>query len=306
MNYRFSGHESFPCRYAWLPKAFQAVEDDPKIFADEEKAMVKLGVGKNMVRAIRFWVQVAGVAESSKGEYAVTSFGEAIFSQNGLDPFLEDISTLWLIHWNFSTHVDDPLFAWDFLLNSWQHPEISRSEVLRAFQKEAERHERTLSPVTLEQHFDIFLHTYIPTRSPKGEILEDNLDCPLVELELIQTVGERKLESGKRETIFAFRREEKPEISAALFHYCLDDFWNKRRPHEKTISFRDVSVSAGSPGQIFKLPEWNLRERLELIEKESKGAFVYQESAGMQRITRSGLSQKELLERIYASEDVRI
>ena len=306
MSYRFSGHESFPCRYAWLPKAFQAVEDDPKIFADEEKAIVKLGVGKNMVRAIRFWVQVAGVAESSKGEFASTNFGKAIFSQNGFDPFLEDIRTLWLIHWNFSTHVDDPLFAWDFLLNNWQHPDISRSEVLRAFQKEAERHERILSPVTLEQHFDIFLHTYIPTRSPKGEILEDNLDSPLVELDLIQAVGERKLESGKREAIYAFRREEKPEIRAELFHYCLNDFWNKRQPHEKTISFRDVAVSHGSPGQIFKLPEWNLRERLELIEQESKGAFVYQESAAMQRITRSGLSQEELLARIYAPEDINV
>lgn len=304
MNYRFSGHESFPCRYAWLPKAFQAVEEDTRIFADEENAIVKLGVGKNMVRAIRFWVQVAGVAESAKGEYAVTSFGKAIFSHNGFDPFLEDIRTLWLIHWNFSTHVDDPLFAWDFLLNNWQHPDISRTEVLRAFQKEAERFGRTLSPVTLEQHFDIFLHTYIPTRSTKGEILEDNLDSPLVELDLIQAIGERKLESGKREAIFAFRREEKPEIRPELFHYCLNDFWNKRQPHEKTISFRDVAVSHGSPGQIFKLPEWNLRERLESIEQESKGAFVYQESSAMQRITRRGLTQEDLLARIYASKDV--
>lgn len=64
-----------------------------------------------MVRAIRFWVQVAGVAESVKGKFSVTSFGKAIFPQDGFDPFLEDIRTLWLIRWNFSTHVDDPLFS---------------------------------------------------------------------------------------------------------------------------------------------------------------------------------------------------
>lgn len=57
--YKISGHETFPCRYAWLPKAFLAIESDPKVFADEEKAMVTLGVGKNMVRAIRFWAQAA-------------------------------------------------------------------------------------------------------------------------------------------------------------------------------------------------------------------------------------------------------
>ena len=64
------------------------------------------------------------------------------------------------------------LFAWDLLLNHWQSPEISRSAVLRAFRKVADKEPRPPSDVTLEQHFDTFLHTYFPTRSRKGEILE--------------------------------------------------------------------------------------------------------------------------------------
>jgi uncharacterized protein DUF4007 len=73
MNFRFSGHETFPCRYTWLPKAFKAIKDDPRAFTDEESAMVKLGVGKNMVRAMRFWAQVANVvAPRVEGGYAVT------------------------------------------------------------------------------------------------------------------------------------------------------------------------------------------------------------------------------------------
>jgi signal transduction histidine kinase len=52
-DYRFSGHESFPCRYAWLPKAVSALQDNPQIFSTEEReAISELGVGKNMVRAI--------------------------------------------------------------------------------------------------------------------------------------------------------------------------------------------------------------------------------------------------------------
>src|SRR5437879_10801917 len=66
MNYRFSGHETFPCRYAWLPKAYRALDGDPAGLSDDEQAMVDLGVGKNMVRAIRFWVQASGIAVSSK------------------------------------------------------------------------------------------------------------------------------------------------------------------------------------------------------------------------------------------------
>lgn len=289
VNYKFSGHETFPCRYAWLPKAYLTITENQRVFSDEEKAMVSMGVGKNMVRAIRFWAQASGVAEPvSEGGYKITDFGRALLSRDGFDPFLEDKRTLWLIHWQLSTHVSEPLFAWDFLLNKWPYPELTRTEALRAFEQESKRLGRNLSPVTLEQHFDTFLHTYVPTRSRKGEILEDNLDCPLVELELIQKVGEREYgDGGRREPIYVFRRESKPEVTSELFIYCLNDFWARRRLTEKTLTFRDVSVAHGSPGQVFKLPEWDVRERLERIKDDSNGAFSYQESASLQQVKRN-------------------
>jgi hypothetical protein len=301
MAFKFSGHETFPCRYAWLPKAYGAIAADAEAFANEDDAMINLGVGKNMVRSIRFWVQAAGIAEPRKaGGYEVTGFGKAVFARRGFDPFLEDTRTLWLIHWNLASETEDPLFAWDYLLNLWQEPEFSRASVLRAFRKEAEKQERPLSDVTLEQHFETFLHTYVPTRSRKGDIQEDNLDCPLVELELIQQVGERRLgESGKREPIYAFRRDEKPGVTPELFAYCLDEFWKRRRPAEKTLTFRDVAFGHGGPGQLFKLPEWDVRQRLEAIETESGGAFRYRESAALQQLFRGEAKDRDLLRAIY-------
>jgi len=161
---------------------------------------------------------------------------------------------------------------------------------------------KKLSPVTLEHHFTTFLHTYTPTRSKKGEVLEDNLDCPLVELELIQKIGERSSGGpGRREPIYAFRVEEKPEISAELFAYCLNDFWDHQYAQEKTLAFRLITVEAGSPGQVFKLPEQAIRDRLESIERDSKGVFAFQESAAHQQVIRAKApDEKDLLERIYS------
>lgn len=289
-SFRFSGHETFPCRYTWLPKAYAGVADtaNPLTFTDEESAMIRLGVGKNMVRSIRFWVQAASVASAKKGGgYEPTAFGTAILGKDGFDPFLEDVRTLWLIHWNLSTHVAEPLFAWDYLLNRWSLPELSRTAALQAFRAEADRQERPLSAITLEQHFDTFLHSYVPTRSRKGDIQEDNLDCPLVELELLQAVGERRVDStGRRETIYAFRKDEKPEITPELFAYCLDDFWHRRRSAEQTLTFRDVAFGHGSPGQIFKLSEWDVRQRLEALSAHTDGRFRYTESAAQQQVSR--------------------
>ncbi|MBV9468835.1 MAG: DUF4007 family protein [Abitibacteriaceae bacterium] len=305
INFRFSGHETFPCRYAWLPKAYAALNENERLFSDEDNAMVRLGVGKNMVRAIRFWAQLAGVSEILPNQrgYRVTPFGHAILSDYGFDPYFEDIRTLWLLHWKFSAHTKEPMFAWYFLLNQWPHPELSRPEVLRAFRAEAEKQERPLSDVTLEQHFDTFLHTYIPTRGRKGEVLEDNLDCPLTELRLLLTVSERTID-GRREAIYAFRREDKPDITPTLLAYCIADFWRWQRPNETTLSFQEVAVAPGSVGQIFKIPEPDLRDRLETLQADSGGLLDYQASAATPRLVRNyeigdEQAEAELLASVY-------
>ncbi|MCI0724325.1 MAG: DUF4007 family protein [Acidobacteria bacterium] len=305
-KYRVSGHESFTCRYTWLPKAVHGLRKNPKLFADEAEAMVDLGVGKNMVRSIRFWAQAMGVVTARKnGEYCLTDFGVSLLGERGRDPFLEDIRTLWLLHWKLATDVENPLLAWDYLLNRWQDPELIPSQALRALEKEATRETEGVSPVTLEQHFNTFLHTYVPTHGRKGEVQEDNLDCPLVELEFIVKVGDRELDrsSGRREPIYTFNREEKQEITPELFTYCLDDFWTTRHKGESTMPFREVAHGHGSPGQIFKLPEEDIRARVELLAKQSGGLFTYSESANLQQIRKLvERRNSELLKEIYSAE----
>lgn len=310
-TYRISGHETFPCRYTWLPKAVRGLHANPKLFSDEEEAMVTLGVGKNMVRSIRFWSQAAGMTTLGMkgGGHVLTQLGRILLGERGLDPFLEDIRTLWLIHWNLSTDIENPLLAWDYLLNRWQEPELVPSSALKALQKEAEKQNERLSLVTLEQHFDTFLHTYVPTRGHKGKVQEDNLDCPLVELELLIRVGERQLDpsSGKRETVYSFRREEKPDITPELFVYCLNAFWQKHHAVEATLALREVAHGHGSPGQIFKLPEEDIRTRVDALARQTNGLFVYQETASQQQIQKTGDGDYiGLLKKIYSGDAIHV
>lgn len=305
--YRVSGHESFPCRYTWLPKAVRGLRENPKLFSDDADAMVNLGVGKNMVRSIRFWSQVAGMmtVAAKGGGYAATDLGRWVLGEDGLDPFLEDIRTLWLIHWNLSTDVEKPLLAWDYLLNRWQEPDLVPSRALKALQREAARQDDDFSDVTLEQHLETFFHTYVPTRGRKGEVQEDNLDCPLVELEFIIRIGDRESDhsEGRREPVYDFRREEKPEISPKLFAYCLNDFWEKRHPDDATLAFREIAHGHGSPGQIFKLPEDDVRMRVEREAKHLTSFFTYVESANIQQIRRnSKCDRHKLINSIYSRE----
>ena len=47
----FSGHQTFPSRYTWLKKGYDAVTADPFVFSSDF-ATVALGVGKNMMQEV--------------------------------------------------------------------------------------------------------------------------------------------------------------------------------------------------------------------------------------------------------------
>jgi len=273
--------------------------------SQEDEAMVELGVGKNMVHSIRFWAESADIIQSIKSGHQITSFGKDLLSDDGLDPYLEDVQTLWLLHWKLATNQNSRIFSWHFLLNQFQEPELYASAVVRAFSKAAAQcSDKEVSIGSLEQLYEVFLHSFVPTRGRKGEVREDNLDCPLVELDLLRHTGFTKsaLHEGRMEAKYAFRREEKPEISPSLFAYCLNDFWLTHFPAEQSIPFQAVVASPGSPGQVFKIPEADIRSRLLGIEDTTNGYFVFEESASIPRIVKRDGKTAPTLSTVYSIE----
>lgn len=297
---RFSGHESFACRYAWLPKAYRALKVEPDIFSREEDAMLVLGLGKNMVKSLRFWVEMMGLVAPATGRnLALTAFADTVFAAEGYDPYLEDARTLWLIHWALSARDSAPIFAWDFLINHWPRPEFGRSEALAAFHLESRRQDGGHSDATLVQHLDVFLHTYLPSRNSTLGV-EDSLDGPLVDLAFLVPSGERRNDAGRIETVYGFRREPKPEITAALFDYCLIDFWNRFHAQEQTLSLRAVTLGTSSPGQVFQLTEEDVRARLEERgERDHPLPYSYKPSAVQGLLTRQAKAPAITLETVY-------
>lgn len=64
VKYTFSGHESFPCKTLWLKKGYDFVKNDKDFNAPE--AVVHLGVGKNMVAAVRYWYKAFGLNKDAE------------------------------------------------------------------------------------------------------------------------------------------------------------------------------------------------------------------------------------------------
>lgn len=301
---RSSGHGTFPCRHSWVPRAYQALAADATALADDVEAMIALGLGKNMILALRFWIDVMRIAEPEDGRrYTLTPFAHAVLGPTGFDPYLEDIRTLWLLHWNLASHVKAPLLAWHFLLFRWHLPEICRTDVVDALMNETNERARPLSRVTVDQHVDVFLHSYVASSRRSAGAVEDGLDCPLVDLNLLQEIGQRRAgAAGRSEPTYAFRRERKPEITDHLFLYALEEYWNAHHPNELTLTFREVAVAEGSVGQAFKLPEDDLRERLERLGEITHDAMSYRASAAHPLVVRKGPLRGNVLEAVYTGE----
>jgi len=275
--------------------------------------MIELGVGKNMVRSIRFWAECAGFIEQSADGHVPSEIGTLLFvgtginddgevDQPALDAFLEDVQTLWLLHWRLATNQNSLIFAWDFLLNRFVLPDLCTTSVCRALSEAPEC--SSSSEGSREQMWDVFLHSYVPTRGRKGEVREDNLDCPLVELGLLVPTGSAQIseKTGRAEPKYAFRRDEKNEISNELFAFCLSEFWNNHHSDEQSIPIHLISNGHGSPGQVFKISEMHILNRLFSIRESSGGYFTFEESASIPRVVRHTEAESPALEKIYGEE----
>ena len=70
---RFSGHDTFHCKEQWLLKGLQVFDNQGGVdFFRRNEAIPLLGVGKNMVRSILYWLKSFGIlnGENKKNELA--------------------------------------------------------------------------------------------------------------------------------------------------------------------------------------------------------------------------------------------
>src|SRR5262249_35420725 len=191
MQHAFSGHETFPFRYPWLKKGFDAVRKDPGVFLRDD-AITTLGVGKNMVRSIRHWCVVVGALEEIRdagGVLRPSDLGSLLLADDGLDPYLEDPATLWLLHWQIASNRCRAT-TWFWIFSHFHEPEFTREVLTSALYKWTQMLSgKQVAESSLKRDVEVFLRTYVPSRQSRRDIAEDSLDCPLVELGLIIQPG---------------------------------------------------------------------------------------------------------------------
>lgn len=276
----FSGHETFPLRQMWLKKAFDQSSDNPTVprsVFTNDSAIAVFGVGKNMVTAIRHWALACDLLrEGASDGYTVSPMAKVIFSDGGLDPYSENPTTAWLVHW-WLAGKGHRATTWYWLFNHVTAPTFSREDLeapLAEFARKLYPKHR-LSNSTLSRDIETCLRSYAPSGADGSP--EDYAEPVLGELGLLHE--ERK---GR----FSFRRGPKSTLHDALFAHALIDYWDASAPAISSLAFEAIAYGDGSPGRVFKLDEDSVAERLFALEDITGGALSWTDTAGLRQVMR--------------------
>ena len=294
---QFSGHETFPLRQLWLKKAYSAIQErgadnsnDRKSTFSDERAIIRFGVGKNMVSSIRHWALACDIIKEDHDlGYKTTDLGDLLFGENGLDPYQEHPSTSWLIHWNLAGEGTRST-TWKWLFNYVIDPTLESENLFASLVAYAEENKYKVANATLKRDIECCLRSYVPRFGADSP--EEISDSVLGELGLLQQTGKGS---------FEFKRGEKQSLNDPIFAYCLDNFWDKYSPSTQTLSFESIAHEIGSPGRVFKLDEESVLERVQNLAETTKNQLVWSDTAGMRQVIRNNKIQKNLLlEKAYA------
>lgn len=254
-------HETFTPRYGWLKKGFDQVNNDGGVFRAKD-SIERLGVGKNMVSSIRFWCQAFKLIDNNHdGTMETTEFGKYLLSNEGWDPFLEDIGSLWLLHWQLFL---PPLEAvsWALAFNRCNLWSFDIKQLTKVIINSTQRYSRlaSLSKNSFERDASCIIRMYTETSFGK----DTEIDCPFTQLGLIK--------KAEADHLVYFDNSEKRNLPSLIFAAACFSYIDKFIPSgQKTVNIQRLSYDFNSPGVVFKVTESFVGSYLDQASKMLKG-----------------------------------
>lgn len=261
VSVKFKAHETFFIRKGWLSKGMRHIANKPDLFVDKnENPMDILGLGSNMVKSLRYWLQATGIAEekidNKKHIQRLTeNFGQVIFEN---DRYIEETGTLLLIQYKLASNHDNAS-AWYYFFNNFNSQEFSREDFIVEIEKTLLSENENVPPhTTISSDFDCIVSTYLPRyKLRKAEVdPENNIDCPLGELKLLDVLDRKKGVYKKATPLVSIFN---PWVVLAVIAANTDG--------RSEIRLNDLLIGKNNIGRVFNLNSGAMLEILYNIEK---------------------------------------
>lgn len=283
-KYIFSGHDSFQCRQLWLKKGFDYAQRG-KSFNDED-AVVQLGVGKNMVSSIRFWLKAFNVIDNKD---IPTEFGKRMFDDEiGYDPFLENDGSLWLLHYQLVKNGYASIYY--IIFNEFRKEKLffNKETFVNYIKRIGESNsDLNFNENTVVKDFIVFTNLYKSASENKD--IEDSFSGILSELDILKTTGK-----GKEEQFF-IDNNERDNLPETIVLFTIIDNPN----YGSSISLNSLEFDINSPGSIFALNRSGLVNKISDIVSDYK-EITFTDHAGIKELQfKNKLDGYTILDKYY-------
>lgn len=261
MRYCFSGHESFQCKSLWLKKGFDFLHNGYSF--TQSDSVVKLGVGKNMVASIRFWLKAFGLTKND----ITTEFADYLFDEHtGKDKFAEDVFTLWLLHFLIINSEIASLYKLLFVDFQKEKKEFTKSDIQAFIKRKCSVPEQknVYNENTVKKDIGVLIKQYV---SPDDLKTIEDFSSLLIPLNLIVK---------KNSETYCFNTKNAGHFEPALILFALSVI----RGEDKTISFDKLQELA----LIFCISITTLIEIIKNIEQEFASTIVFTDNSGIKNV----------------------
>lgn len=278
IKYTFSGHETFACRHLWLKKGYDFI-DSGRNFSDGD-AVVRLGVGKNMVGAIRYWMKAFNILTVDD---QITDFGHRLLAKDGWDPYLEDQGTFWLLHYQLVKTNYASIYNIIFTHFRRERISFNKDMFLAYIVKRSEIEGMgNLNTNTLSSDFIVFARMYSGYKrsnykDSEIEELNSKFFSDLGFLDVIET--EKNNNQKGTEERYQIIEDERFELPNDIFLFTVLDTYSDTI----SVSLKQIENDTDGPGLIFAINHKGISEKLKDFAQKNQDV-VYSEQSGIKEI----------------------
>ena len=290
-------HGSFYMRSGWGTKIIQTVDADEAIFSPqrEQTAVDDMGLGRVMIKALRYWSDALGLTEERKNQGgAIVKRKTHLFELiDQYDRYFQRQGTLLLMHRNLATNKDNAT-AWYWAFNELAKTSFSKEEFVDAFFSYLAVNGMHIKKAAVDKEFNCFRNTYINSgkKTDKYSIMDEDTYSFLGPLHILKINDEKKIEKVPL---------TKTDIPLNILVYCIAMDNADESKHQKQISIDKLMEEKLQVGKYFDLKYSKLIEML--MEAGNRGLLSLSNNFGNRFIEFFDIDYQELLDAFFVDGD---
>ncbi len=283
-------HGSFYMRSGWGTKILQAVDSDDAIFApaNEQNAIDEIGLGRVMIKALRYWADAMGLTYEKKEQNIIRKYKTDLYKYiDKYDPYFQMNGTLELLHRNIANNINEAT-AWYWVFNEWSTDVITNEMFTDSLHAFVAVNGMNVKKDAVNKEFNCVKNTYVGEKTTDKKNIMDEDTYPFFgPLHIMKYDGNQLIKNHLTAK----------EIPLEILIYSIASDNKKESSSHGQVGIDTLMEGKCQVGRYFNVKYTDLIDLL--IEAENKGYIALNNNFGNRLIEFNDTNYGLLLEKYY-------